>query len=62
MRPTHPEPFGPRWRGRWIWHRRPSIRAETATRPVLDDPVDTVALFRHELELAAAPVRAVCRL
>ncbi len=34
MRPSHPEPFGPRWRGRWIWHRRPAIRAETATRPV----------------------------
>lgn len=62
MRPSHPEPFGPRWRGRWIWHRRPAIRAETATRPVVDDPVDTVALFRRVLELDAEPTRAVCRL
>ena len=62
MRPAHPEPFGPRWRGRWIWHRRPAIRAATATRPVLDDPVDTVALFRRELELSTDPVRASCRL
>ncbi len=62
MRPTHPEPFGPRWRGRWIWHRRPAIRAATATRPVLDDPVDTVALFRRELELDVDPSSASCRL
>ena len=62
MRPTHPVPFGPRWRGRWIWHERPAIRALTATRPVADHPVDTVALFRRELELDADPARAVCRL
>jgi len=62
MRPSHPEPFGPRWRGRWIWHQRPAIRAVTATRPVVDDPVDTVALFRRVLELDTEPTRAVCRL
>ncbi len=62
MRIAHPEPFGPRWRGRWIWHQRPTIRAATATRPVIDGPVDTVALFRRELELDADPVRARCRL
>ncbi len=62
MRPTHPEPFGPRWRGRWIWHERPSIRAATATRPVVDHPVDTVALFRRVLELDTVPDRAACRL
>ncbi len=62
MRLDHPAPFGPRWRGRWIWHQRPAIRADTATRPVLADPVDTVALFRRELPLAADPHRAVGRL
>ena len=62
MRPTHPEPFGARWRGRWIWHERPAIRAATATRPVLDRPVDTVALFRRRFELDTDPERAVCRL
>jgi len=62
MRPDHPEPFGPKWRGRWIWHRRPAIRAATATRPELDGPGDTVALFRRQLELDADPERAVCRL
>ena len=62
MRPIHPDPFGPRWRGRWIWFRRPAIRAATATRPVLDDPVDTVALFRREVHLGSVPSRAPCRL
>jgi len=62
MRPVHPEPFAPRWRGRWIWHRRPAIGVATATRPVLDDPVDTVALFRREIVLPTDPDRAVCRL
>jgi alpha-L-rhamnosidase len=62
MRAIHPEPFGPTWRGRWIWFRHPAIRAATATRPVLDDPVDTVALFRREVVLDTAPARAACRL
>ncbi len=42
---THPEPFGARWRAKWIWVRRPEIVAETATRPVLARPIDQVALF-----------------
>ncbi len=62
MRHTHPAPFGPRWRGRWIWHERPAIRAATATRPILDRPTDTVALFRRELTLDADPTRATSRL
>ena len=62
MRPEHPAPFGPRWHGRWIWHRRPAIVAETATRPVLDRPVDTVGLFRRELTLDGVPDRVPCRL
>jgi len=62
MRLTHPEPFAARWRGRWIWHERTAIRAATAARPVLDRPVDTVALFRRTVELDAEPGRAVCRL
>ena len=61
MRPQHPSPFGPRWRGRWIWHRRPAIVAPTATTPILDDPVDTVALFRRELGLGRVPARVPCR-
>ena len=62
MRLAHPAPFGPRWRGHWIWHRRPAIRAVTATRPELDGAVDTVALFRRTVELDAAPREAVCRI
>ena len=62
MRVIHPEPFAARWRGRWIWHERPAIVAATATRPVLAQPVDTVALFRRTVELDAAPTEAACRL
>ena len=62
MRVIHPEPFAARWRGRWIWHERPAIVAATATRPVLAQPVDTVALFRRTVELDAAPIEALCRL
>ena len=62
MRLSHPHPFGPRWQGRWIWHQRPDIQAVTATRPVLADPIDTVALFRRTVELETAPSQATCRL
>lgn len=61
MQLQHPEPFGARWRGRWIWWRRPRIRTETATRPVADEPVDDVALFRRVVDLDAVPERAPAR-
>ena len=51
----HPEPFEGRWRARWIWHERPRIAAETATRPVLARPIDTVALLRRSFELRSVP-------
>ena len=47
MRMEHPEPFDDSWRGRWIWHGRPEIKPETATRPVLADPEDKVVLLRR---------------
>ena len=62
MRLDHPAPFGPRWRGRWIWHGRPPIRAVTATRPVLDDPQDVVVLVRTTVELAGPPDSAPARI
>lgn len=62
MRFSHPEPFSPKWRGRWIWFERPAIRTETATRPVLATPEPTVGLFRRELDLAAVPDQAPARI
>ena len=62
MRLHHPAPFDARWRGRWIWHGRPAIRAATATRPVLDDPRDTVVLLRTTVDLDAPPAEAPARL
>lgn len=62
MHLEHPEPFGPRWQARWIWHERPSIRTETATRPVLADPGERIGLFRRTVELAVVPERAPARL
>jgi alpha-L-rhamnosidase len=59
---VHPKPFAARWRGRWIWHRRPAIRAATATRPVLTDRSDTVALFRRAFHLEDTPPTAPARL
>lgn len=61
MRHEHPHPFGPRWRGRWIWHRVPPIVAPRLTAPVLDGPVDTVALFRRDLTVEEVPPRVPCR-
>lgn len=58
----HPAPFGTRWRARWIWHQRPRIVTETATRPVLGDPVDTVSLLRRTLEIDSVPVAAPARI
>jgi alpha-L-rhamnosidase len=57
----HPAPFAPRWRARWIWHRAPAIATETATRAVLADPVDTVALLRRVVEVSTVPMTAPCR-
>jgi len=62
MELRHPEPFEPKWRGRWIWFERPNIVAETATRPVLSDPTGSVGLFRRTVDLENAPVAAPARL
>lgn len=58
----HPEPFGARWRARWIWFEQPAIRTETATRPVLADPVDRIGLFRRTIDLDAVPDTVPARL
>ncbi len=58
----HPAPFDARWRSRWIWHRQPSIVAETATRPALADPTDTVALLRRVVHLEEVPATAPARI
>lgn len=62
MRVTHPDPFAARWRARWIWFEPPAIEAQTATRPVLADPLDKVALFRTEVEMDRVPERVPARL
>ena len=62
MRLRHPAPFADRWRARWIWFTPPAISIETATRPVLADPTDTVGLFRRTIELEAPPDSAPCRI
>ena len=62
MRLTHPDPFTPKWRGRWIWFERPRIVTETATRPVLADPSGSVGLFRRAVEVDDVPETAPCRL
>ena len=62
MRLRHPAPFADRWRGRWIWFTPPAISIETATRPVLADPTDTVGLFRRTIELEVPPDSAPCRI
>lgn len=58
----HPEPFGARWRARWIWFEQPAIRTETATRPVLADPGDRIGLFRRTIDLDAVPDTVPARL
>ena len=62
MRLAHPEPFGARWRAKWIWDRPPALRLDTATRAVLDDPTDRVALFRRELSLDVVPESVPARI
>ena len=62
MRLHHPEPFEAHWRARWIWHGRPRIANETATRPVQADPTDRVMLFRRLVELTEVPATAPARL
>ena len=62
MQLRHPDPFSARWRAHWIWHEPPAITTETATRAVLRDPQDTVALLRRRVELAEVPVAAPCRI
>ena len=51
MRLRHPAPFTRRWRARWIWSAWPDITLESATLPVLADPVDRVALLRRSFEV-----------
>jgi hypothetical protein len=58
----HPEPFTGRWRSKWIWHRRPAIATETATRPVLADPTESIGLLRRVVHLDEVPSRAPCRI
>jgi len=62
MQLEHPEPFGGRWRAKWIWDRKPALRLDTATRAVLDDPTDRVALFRRELRLEHVPATVPARI
>ena len=62
MRLRHPAPFTARWRARWIWSAPPAITIESATLPVLADPVDRVALLRRAIQLDALPDRAPCRI
>ncbi len=62
MHLEHPEPFGARWRARWIWFEQPAIRTETATRPVLADPVERIGLFRRTIHLEEVPHVAPARI
>lgn len=62
MRLEHPAPFDAKWRAKWIWDRPPALRLDTATRMVLDDPTDHVALLRREVHLDAVPDSAPARI
>jgi alpha-L-rhamnosidase len=62
VRFEHPAPFETRWRARWIWHERPRLGTHSATRPVVVDPVDEVAMFRRTVTVAEVPGSALCRL
>lgn len=59
---THPQPFTPKWRGRWIWLERPAIVTETATRPVLRDSSGSTGLFRREVSVDRVPATAPARI
>jgi hypothetical protein len=58
----HPHPFAGAWQARWIWDRPPAMTLESATRPVLADPVDRVVLLRRTLSLETVPATAPARL
>lgn len=58
MKLEHPEPFAGRWQAKWMWNARPALQLDTATRMVLADATDKVAMFRRELELGAVPAPA----
>ena len=58
MKLEHPEPFVCRWHAKWMWNTRPALQLDTATRMVLADATDKVAMFRRELELDAVPASA----
>ncbi len=58
MKLEHPEPFVGRWHAKWMWNTRPALQLDTATRMVLADATDKVAMFRRELELDAVPASA----
>lgn len=62
MHLQHPAPFEGRWRASWIWSGRPRIGTETATRPVLQDPSDTVVLLRRSFDLDVVPPSAPGRI
>ena len=62
MRLEHPEPFAARWRAKWMWNARPSLQLESATRMVLADPTDKVAMFRRELVLDSVPPAVPARI
>lgn len=62
MEMTHPDPFGPTWRARWIWFEAPRIHTRTATRPEPRDPADRIGLFRRTVELGRVPASAPARI
>ena len=61
MRARHPHPFAQTWRASWIWAGTPAIHAETATRPVLTEPVDKVVLLRRSFLVTDDIQSAPCR-
>lgn len=62
MHAHHPAPFSATWRSRWIWHERPAIALETATRPVRADPTPKVGLLRRVVTVEDQPARAPARI
>jgi hypothetical protein len=62
MKLEHPVPFAGRWQAKWMWNTRPALQLDTATRMVLADPTDKVAMFRRELELDAVPASVPARI
>ena len=62
MKLEHPKPFAGRWHAKWMWNARPALQLDTATRMVLADATDKVAMFRRELELDAVPASVPARI